>query len=81
MMKMTMRWFGSADSVTLEQIAQIPCIRGIVGTLEDMPATGVWALEKLLDYKAQVESAGFTLDVIESIPVPEAVKKGLPERD
>lgn len=80
-MKMTWRWFGEADTVKLEQIAQIPCVRGIVGTLEDMPVGAVWSLERLLAFKAQVEAAGFTLDVIESIPVAEAIKLGLPERD
>jgi mannonate dehydratase len=80
-MKMTWRWFGDADSVRLEQIAQIPCVRGIVGTIEDIPVGAVWTLERLLAYKAQVEAAGFTLDVIESIPVAEAIKLGLPERD
>lgn len=80
-MKMTWRWFGAADSVRLEQIAQIPCVRGIVGTLEAMPVGAVWSLEKLLAFKTQVEASGFTLDVIESIAVAEAIKLGLPERD
>jgi mannonate dehydratase len=80
-MKMTWRWFGEADSVKLEQIAQIPCVRGIVGTLEDMPVGEVWTLDRLLAFRVQVEAAGFTLDVIESIPVAEAIKQGLPERD
>lgn len=80
-MKMTMRWFGDADSVTLQQIAQVPCVRGIVGTQEDLPAGAVWTEARLLALKAQVESAGLTLDVIESIPVAEAIKQGLPERD
>lgn len=80
-MKMTMRWFGSGDSVRLEQIAQIPCVRGIVGTLEAMPVGSIWTVEQLLAFKSQVEAFGFTLDVIESIPVAEAIKLGLPERD
>jgi mannonate dehydratase len=80
-MKMTMRWFGSADTVKLEHIAQVPCIRGIVGTLEEMGAGEVWPLEKLLAFKAQVEALGLTLDVIESIPVGEAIKAGTSERD
>jgi len=80
-MKMTMRWFGDGDSVRLEHIAQVPCVRGIVGTLEGMPVDQVWSVETLLAYKSKVESLGLSLDVIESIPVPEAVKLGLPERD
>lgn len=80
-MKFTMRWFGEGDTVKLEQIAQIPPVRGIVGTLEDMPAGAVWTVERLAALKAQVEAGGFSLDVIESIPVAEAIKRGLPERD
>src|SRR5688572_23647088 len=80
-MKLTMRWFGSADTVKIEHIAQVPCIHGIVGTLEEMQAGEVWPLEKILAYKAQVEAVGLTLDVIESIPVGEAIKAGTGERD
>ena len=80
-MRMTWRWFGDADSVKLAQIAQIPGVKGIVGTLEDIPVGAVWSVERIAALKAQVEAAGFTLDVIESIPVAEAIKRGLPERD
>lgn len=76
-----MRWFGSDDQVPLAHIRQIPCVSGIVGTLEAMPVGAVWSLEKLLALKTQVESAGFTLDVIESIAVAEAIKRGTAERD
>ncbi|MBZ0305211.1 MAG: mannonate dehydratase [Anaerolineae bacterium] len=80
-MKMTMRWFGESDHIPLRHIAQIPCVRGIVGTLEGLPVGEACALEQLQALKAQVESYGLSLEVIESIAVPEAVKIGLPERD
>jgi mannonate dehydratase len=80
-MKMTIRWFGDADSVQLGQIGQIPGARGIVGTLEGFPVGAIWPLERLAALKAQDEAAGFSLDVIESIPVAEAIKQGAPERD
>jgi mannonate dehydratase len=80
-MKMTMRWFGNGDSVSLENIAQVPCVRGIVGTQEDIAVGEVWTVERLLKMKAQVEAVNLTLDVIESIAVSEAIKLGLPERD
>ncbi len=80
-MRMTWRWFGDADSVKLGQIAQIPVVKGIVGTIEDIPVGAVWSVERIAALKAEVEAAGFTLDVIESIPVSEAIKRGLPERD
>ena len=33
-MKMTFRWFGNNDTVRLQDIVQIPVVKGIVGTLE-----------------------------------------------
>ena len=37
-MKMTLRWYGPGyDSVTLEQIRQIPGVTGVITTLYDIP--------------------------------------------
>ena len=35
--KMTFRWYGNSDSVTLEKIRQIPCVTGIVSAIYDTP--------------------------------------------
>jgi len=80
-MKMAMRWFGENDTVRLQDIAQIPVVKGIVGTLEHKSAGDVWTVSDFEMLKQQVESQGLNLDVIESIPVAEAIKKGTPERD
>ena len=80
-MQFTMRWFGSADTVHLQDIAQVPVIRGIVGTIEDLPGDVVWPLDRLQWLRSQVEAHGFSLDVIESIPVPEGIKRGTGDRD
>lgn len=80
-MKLTMRWFGDGDTVSLPQIAQVPVIKGIVGTLEGKADNVVWTQEDFEAVKQKVNAQGFSLDVIESIPVAEAIKKGLPERD
>ena len=38
-MKMTLRWFGkNHDTVTPEQIRQIPKVIGVITTLYDIPA-------------------------------------------
>lgn len=29
-MKMTFRWYGESDSITLDHIRQIPCMTGVV---------------------------------------------------
>src|SRR5688572_30626805 len=80
-MKMTFRWFGNNDTVRLQDIVQIPVVKGIVGTLEDKVDNIVWSQADFEGIKQQVESYGLSLDVIESIPVAEAIKKGTPERD
>ena len=37
-MDMTLRWFGEGiDSVSLEQIRQIPGVKGVITTLYDIP--------------------------------------------
>ena len=39
-MEMTLRWYGTGyDSVTLEQIRQIPGVRGVITTLYDTPVS------------------------------------------
>lgn len=39
LMQMTMRWFGAEkDTVTLEQIRQVPGVTGVVPALHDLPA-------------------------------------------
>ncbi|MBI1281213.1 MAG: mannonate dehydratase [Anaerolineaceae bacterium] len=80
-MKMTMRWFGESDRVRLQDIAQIPIMRGIVGTFEGKSDTVVWSEADFRGLRQQVEDVGLTLDVIESIPVAESIKKGTADRD
>lgn len=81
-MKMTFRWFGEEqDSVKLEDIRQIPGITGVVGALFDIPVGDVWPMEKVLELKSKVQSAGLELEVIESVNIHEDIKLGLPSRD
>lgn len=79
---MTFRWFGeNDDSITLNQIRQIPGVTGVVGTLSDIPVGEVWPLERILELKKTVEASGLKLEVIESVNVHEDIKLGLPSRD
>ncbi len=80
-MKMTMRWFGHDDPVKLEQIRQVPGMIGVVSALYDVPVGEVWPLKKLERLKKSAQSNGLNLEVIESIPVHEDIKLGLPSRD
>jgi mannonate dehydratase len=80
-LKMTFRWYGDKDPVSLEYIKQVPVIEGIVSALDDIPVGGVWPLEKIQALKDKIERAGFTFEVIESIPIHEDIKLGKPSRD
>ena len=81
-MQMTFRWFGSEkDTVTLEQIKQIPNVVGVVPALHYLPAGEAWGLEDVMKMKKEIEDAGLTMECIESVNVHEDIKIGLPSRD
>lgn len=80
-MKLSFRWYGPDDKVTLEQIRQIPAMRSIVTAIYDVPVGEVWSEESIAALKKQVEDAGLVFDVIESVPVHEDIKLGRPTRD
>ncbi|AWI04653.1 mannonate dehydratase [Clostridium drakei] len=80
-MKMTFRWYGDDDKVTLDQIKQIPGMTGIVSAIYDVPVGEVWPMEKITALKEKIEAHGLEFSVIESVPVHEDIKLGLPSRD
>lgn len=73
-MKMTFRWYGLDDPVTLEYIRQIPGVTGVVSAIYDVPVGEVWPEEKISALKQMVEEKGLELEVIESVPVHEDIK-------
>lgn len=80
-MKMSFRWYGSDDKVTLQNIRQIPGMEAIVTAVYDVPVGEVWSRESIGALKKQVEDAGLLFEVIESVPVHEDIKLGKPSRD
>jgi mannonate dehydratase len=80
-MKMTFRWYGGNDPVTLQKIRQIPGVKGIVSAIYDIPVGEAWPYNKIVDLKESIEKSGLELSVIESVPVHEDIKLGLPSRD
>lgn len=80
-MKMTFRWYGETDSIPLDHIKQIQGMDGVVTAVYDVEVGKVWPLERLLALKDKCVSHGLTMEVIESVPVHEDIKRGLPSRD
>ena len=81
-MRAGFRWYGDAyDSVTLDQIRQIPGTPTIVGVLDAKAAGEVWEEGEIQAYREHIEAHGLTFEVVESVNVHEDIKLGLPSRD
>jgi len=81
-MQMTLRWYGSKfDTVTLQQIRQIPGVTGVVTTLYDTQPGEVWPRERIRAMIDEVEAAGLQLAGIESVNIHDDIKTGKGNRD
>ncbi|HET6518982.1 MAG TPA: mannonate dehydratase [Geminicoccaceae bacterium] len=74
-MQQAWRWFGPDDPVTLDQVRQAGA-SGIVTALHHRQDGSVWPDAEVLQRRAEVEATGLVWSVVESIPVPDAIKLG-----
>ena len=80
-MKLSFRWYGADDPISLEYIRQIPGMRSIVSAVYDVAPGEVWPRESLTRLKEDCEKNGLIFDVVESIPVHEDIKLGRGDLD
>ncbi|PWK74086.1 mannonate dehydratase [Aminobacter sp. AP02] len=72
-MKETWRWFGPDDPVRLSHVRQAGA-SGVVTALHHLNDGRAWPVDEAARRKAEIEAAGLTWDVVESIIVHEDVK-------
>ena len=80
-MKLSFRWYGESDPISLQYIRQIPNMRSIVSAVYDVKPGEVWPEESLARMKQQVAENGMLFDIVESVPVSEEIKLGAPNAD
>ncbi|TNC73338.1 mannonate dehydratase [Rubellimicrobium roseum] len=74
-MEQCWRWFGPRDPIPLSHVRQAGAT-GIVTAIHEHYRGEVWPEEAIAERKAIIESAGLRWSVVESIPVPNAIKLG-----
>ena len=72
-MQETWRWFGPNDSVTLSNIVQAGA-SGVVTSLHDVPTGEAWSEEAVVVRAREIEAAGLSWSVVESIPLHNDIK-------
>ena len=81
-MRQTWRWFGPKDRVTVKDALQAGA-EGIVTALHHLPLGVAWPVAEIARRQDQIAEASdgvLAWEVVESLPVSEAIKTNSPER-
>ena len=80
-MRQTWRWFGPADTVGIDGMLQAG-VQGVVSALHDVPSGVLWSPEAIAERQRAVRTresgaaSGLEWEVVESLPVPDDLKRG-----
>ncbi|WP_099825477.1 mannonate dehydratase [Oceaniglobus indicus] len=78
-MRQTWRWFGPADTVSTAQMRQAG-VEGVVSALHHLKPGTAWSADEIAKRQAQIAAlpgggaSGLAWEVVESVPVSEAIK-------
>lgn len=78
-MKQTWRWFGPADTISMDELLQAG-VQGVVSALHHINTGAIWSVKEIEQRQNQIETlsdggpSGLKWDVVESLPVSEAIK-------
>lgn len=72
-MKQCWRWFGPSDPIPLSDLHQVG-VQGIVTALHHIPPGQPWDQNSIAERQKLLSDGGFAWDVVESLPVSEAIK-------
>lgn len=77
-MKQCWRWFGPNDPIALEDLKQVG-VEGIVTALHHISSGSTWTIGDIRMRMELMNEHGFGWDVVESLPVSEAIKTQAPD--
>lgn len=72
-MKQCWRWFGPEDPIELRDLHQVG-VQGIVTSLHNFAPGEIWDRQSIQHRQSLLKFEGYTWDVVESLPVSEAIK-------